>query len=66
MRSAVTAVAFTVTEVPLELEPVTADPFIHALDRNEAAYSGPLRHGPVMAHVIPSPAWSAGVPVESP
>lgn len=64
MRSAVTAC--TVTEVPLELEPVTADPFIDALEFDEAAYSGPLRHGPVMAHVIPSPACSAGVPVESP
>ena len=31
MRSAVTA--FTVTEVPLKLEPVTADPFIDALER---------------------------------
>ena len=61
MRSAVTA--FTVTEVPVELEPVTADPFIDALGDD---YSGPLRHGPVIAHVVPSPAWSAGVPVESP
>ena len=65
MRSAVTAVAFTVTEVPLELEPVTADPFIDALDYG-AAYSGPLRHGPVIAHVVPSPACSAGVPAEAP
>jgi hypothetical protein len=63
MRSAVSAVAFTVTEVPLELEPVTADPFIDTLDGD---YSGPLRHGPVIAHVVPSPAWSAGAPVESP
>ena len=62
MRSAVTA--FTVTEVVVPLEPVTADPFIDALERD--AYSGPLRHGPVIAHVVPSPAWSAGVPVESP
>jgi hypothetical protein len=36
MRSAVTAVAFTVTEVPLELEPVTADPFIDALEEPAA------------------------------
>ena len=57
MRSAVTA--FTVTEVPLELEPVTADPFID--DCN-----APLSYGPVIEHVIPSPAWSAGVPVASP
>ena len=57
MRSAVTA--FTVTEVPLELEPVTADPFIDD-------YNRPLRHGPVIAPVIPLPAWSAGVPVASP
>jgi hypothetical protein len=32
MRSAVTA--FTVTEVPVRLEPVTADPFIDALERD--------------------------------
>jgi hypothetical protein len=42
MRSAVTAVAFTVTEVPLELEPVTADPFIDTLERQEASAQGRL------------------------
>jgi hypothetical protein len=63
MRSAVTA--FTVTEVPVHLEPVTADPFIEALEETPAQ-SGPLRHGPVIAQVVPSPAWSAGLPVESP
>jgi hypothetical protein len=56
---------FTVTEAPLELEPVTPDPFIESLD-GEAAYSGPLRHGPVIAHVMPLPACWAGVPVDSP
>jgi hypothetical protein len=65
MRSAV--MAFTVTEVPVHLEPVTADPFIEALERGETpAQSGPLRHGPVIAQVVPSPACSAGLPVESP
>ena len=45
MRSAVTA--FTVTEVPLELEPVTADPFIDALECvEEPRPQERTRHGP--------------------
>jgi hypothetical protein len=36
--SAVTA--FTVTEAPLSLEPVTADPFIDALEREETPATG--------------------------
>jgi hypothetical protein len=41
MRSAVTA--FTVTENPVPLEPVTADPFIDALEREEAPVAGHRR-----------------------